>query len=202
MPRTSHDYEQAQRKRIIESAANVFAQYGYRQTTMDQICQALGLSKGAVYLYFKTKEELYISTMDFIYQKRYALLLNAIEETGPLKLKFEKIFNVLGSLMLNDDNYAYTRLSVEGFLESDRIACLQAVKAASYHRFFQLLYDLMIQGQAAGQLHPALDISGMVVVMMATLDGLMMHSLVKGRELPAERIRNVANELFSQVFSL
>lgn len=200
MPRVSHDYEQNQKKRIIEGAAKVFAEYGYRQTTMDQICQALKLSKGAVYTYFKSKEELFISTMDFIFQKRYTLLSSSFKETDSLMMKLEKIFNCLENLM-SSDNYAYTRLSVEGFLEIDRINGLRELKADYYNYFYKLLYDLLTQGQAAGLINPKLEISGMAAVMMATLDGLMMHSLVQDRELDLKQIRAAVLVMFSQLLN-
>ncbi len=197
MPRVSPDYEQTQKKRIIEGSAKVFAEYGYRQTTMDQICQALKISKGAVYIYFKNKEELFTSTMDYIFHKRYELLSGAFEETDPLKVKFEKMLNCLGNLVSRDNKYAYTRLSVEGFIESDRIPGLESIKADSYNRFYKLLHDLITQGQAVEQINPKPDISSMIVVIMATMDGLMMHSLVQGRELDPERIQKVVIEMFS-----
>jgi len=201
MPRISLEYEQTQKKRIIEGAAKVFAEYGYRQTTMDQICQTLKISKGAVYIYFKNKEDLFVSTMDFIFQKRYELLLSSYEQTDLLPVKFEKIFNRLGNLVSSEDNHAYARLSVEGFLESDRIPRLKLVKTDSYNRFYKLLHDLLTQGQKEEQTNPKVDISSMIVVMMATLDGLMMHSLVQGRELDPERIKKVALETYSQILN-
>jgi len=201
MPKISFDYEQAQKKRIIEGAATIFAEYGYRQTTMDQICRTLKLSKGAVYIYFKSKEELFISTMRYIFEKRYILLLSVYEETDPLLVRFEKILDRLGSLVSSNDYYAYTRLSVEGFLESDRIPDLQLVKADFYNRFYKLLYDLLTHGQATEQINPKSDISSMIVIMMATLDGLMMHSLVQGRGIDPERIRKLVFEMFSQLLN-
>ncbi len=201
MPRVSFDYEQNQKKRIIEGAAKVFAEYGYRQTTMDQICQALKLSKGAVYTYFKSKEELFISTMDFIFQKRYMLLSGSFKETDPFVVKLERLLNCLENLVISD-HYEYNRLSVEGFLESDRINGLQKVKADYYNRFYKLLYDLLTQGQATGMIHPKLEISSMVTVMMATLDGLMMHSLVQERELDLKQTREVVLGMFSQLLNV
>ena len=41
MPRITPQYEQAQQKRIIDGAAQIFADHGYRPTTIDQISQAL-----------------------------------------------------------------------------------------------------------------------------------------------------------------
>jgi AcrR family transcriptional regulator len=201
MPKVSSDYEQAQKKRIIEGAARIFAEYGYRQTTMDQICHSLELSKGAIYIYFKNKEELFILTMDYIFEKRYALLSSAYEETDPLPVRFKKLLDHTGSIAKSDDNYIFNRLSVEGFLESDRISGLQLVKTNSYNRTYKLLYDLLTKGRDTEQINPKLDIHSMIIVMMATLDGLMMHSLVQGRELDLERIQKVIFEMFSQILN-
>jgi AcrR family transcriptional regulator len=199
MPKVSSDYEQAQKKRIIEGAAKIFAEYGYRQTTMDELCNRLELSKGVIYIYFKSKDELYTSTLEYIFNDRYALLLSVFAETDTFMEKLTKIIGCLGNLVSSYDKYAYNRLSVEGFLESDRIPGLLSVKTDSYKRFSKLLFDLLSQGQATNQINPELDISSMVTVMMATLDGLMMHSLVQGRDINPNKIQNVVLEMFSKI---
>lgn len=198
MPKVSTVYEQTQKTRILEGAAKVFASDGYRQTTMDRICNVLNLSKGAIYIYFKNKEELFVSTLRSIFEQRYILLSGAYQETDPLPVKFEKILDRLGNLVGLDD-YVYIRLSVEGFLESDRIPGLQSIKTDSYNRFYSLLFDLLSRGQASGQINPGLDISSLIAVLMATMDGLMLHSLVRGRGIDPQRIRTIVFETFSQV---
>lgn len=201
MPRVSLDYEQNQRKRIIEGAAKVFADYGYRQTTMDQICRTIKLSKGAVYTYFKSKEELFISVMEFIFQQRYMRIASSYEEVDSLTVRFEKIVNCLEDMM-DSEHDVYARLSIEGFLESERIQGLQEVKTNYYNHFYTLLLDLLTQGQANGLMNPKLEIHGIVVVMMATLDGLMMHSLVKERQLDFKQIREAVLVMFSQLLNV
>jgi AcrR family transcriptional regulator len=198
MPKVSSVYEQTQKKRILEGAAGVFASEGYRQTTIDRISSVLNLSKGAIYIYFKSKEELFVSTLRSIYEKRYIMLSSAYEKTDPLPLKFGKILDRLGNLVGLDD-YVYIRLSVEGFLESDRIPELQLIKTDYYNRFYGLLYDLFNRGQAEGQINPGLDISSIIAVLMAALDGLMLHSLVRGRGIDPKRIRTIVFETFSGV---
>ncbi len=44
---------------LVESAANVFIEQGYRRTQMADIAQALGLAKGTLYLYVESKEALF-----------------------------------------------------------------------------------------------------------------------------------------------
>jgi AcrR family transcriptional regulator len=198
MPRISSQYEQAQKKRIIDGATQVFADYGYRLTTMDQICQALQLSKGAIYAYFKNKEELFVSALQAIYERRFVILSTAYQANDPLAVKFEKILDRLGSLTSHDDD-VFIRLSLEGFLESGRIPTLQTIKADSYQRFYELLYGLFQEGQRAGEINPDLNLPSVITVLMAVSDGLMMHSLVQNRGIDPDRVRQIVAETFSQI---
>src|SRR5215472_16477890 len=59
MPRVVPEYKEEARTRILRAANQVFGEKGYRQATMDDIAKKLGVSKGALYLYFSSKEELF-----------------------------------------------------------------------------------------------------------------------------------------------
>ena len=52
------------RSRILDAALNVFSKKGYHDTRLDEIVEAAGTSKGAVYLYFPNKEQLFLSLVD------------------------------------------------------------------------------------------------------------------------------------------
>lgn len=68
------------RIREIQAAAKkLFFEKGFSHTTMDEIAQRAGISKGTVYLYFQNKEELYIS-----------LMMPVLLELGRLLEKLEK----------------------------------------------------------------------------------------------------------------
>jgi AcrR family transcriptional regulator len=45
--------------RILDAAADLVAHYGYDKTTVDDIARAAGVSKGAIYLHYKGKEDLF-----------------------------------------------------------------------------------------------------------------------------------------------
>src|SRR5881396_2273532 len=59
MPRVVPEYKEEARTRILTAANQVFGEKGYRQATMDEVAKKLGVSKGALYLYFAGKEELF-----------------------------------------------------------------------------------------------------------------------------------------------
>jgi len=49
---------------ILESARKVFARKGFTGATMDEIAAAAGLAKGTLYLYFKSKRDVYLKTLE------------------------------------------------------------------------------------------------------------------------------------------
>jgi AcrR family transcriptional regulator len=55
---------QARRRRIQRAARTVFAERGYAKTSIEQIAREASLSVGAIYLYFRSKEDLYVSLLE------------------------------------------------------------------------------------------------------------------------------------------
>ncbi|MFA4920232.1 MAG: TetR/AcrR family transcriptional regulator [Thermodesulfovibrionales bacterium] len=51
------------KKRILDAAMKVFAEYGYSKANMRMIAKASDISIGGLYLYFKNKEDLYLTMM-------------------------------------------------------------------------------------------------------------------------------------------
>lgn len=58
MPKVVPGYREEAKKRILDAASSEFAKNGYGDTTMDDIAKRIGVSKGAVYQYFQSKESL------------------------------------------------------------------------------------------------------------------------------------------------
>lgn len=57
------------RGRIIEIAAKEFAEKGYDNSNINRIAVLSGIGKGSIYLYFKTKKDLYLATMTAVVEK-------------------------------------------------------------------------------------------------------------------------------------
>jgi len=58
MPKVFPEYKEAAKFKIVEAARLVFAKKGYHEATMEDVAQEVGVSKGALYSYFKSKEDL------------------------------------------------------------------------------------------------------------------------------------------------
>jgi AcrR family transcriptional regulator len=58
MPKVIPEYKEAAKDRIVKAAFKIFTKKGYHESTMDDIAKEIGVSKGALYQYFKNKREL------------------------------------------------------------------------------------------------------------------------------------------------
>jgi AcrR family transcriptional regulator len=91
------------RDQILQGARQVFLEQGYDAASMNDICRAAGVSKGTLYVYFASKEELFIS---LIAKERERLFLDAdqfLEGDRPLEEKLRVYARRLTEAICSDD---------------------------------------------------------------------------------------------------
>lgn len=81
--------------KILDTAERMFMEKGYDKTSLQDIIQETGLSKGAIYHHFTSKEDIFYSVCDRIGQ-RNALVLAGVRDDGSLNGldKLRKMFKV------------------------------------------------------------------------------------------------------------
>lgn len=87
MPKVVPEYKEEARNRILQQATELFIEQGYKKTKMTEIAKKLGVSKGAIYQYFSSKEELLFEAMKSSQTFRrssvfYELPTDKIDEIG------------------------------------------------------------------------------------------------------------------------
>lgn len=78
MPRISEETRAARRAQILDAARATFTERGFRQTSMDDILRAAGVSAGGAYRYFASKDEI----MAAIATESVSTITDAIEEAS------------------------------------------------------------------------------------------------------------------------
>lgn len=71
-------------ERILAAAFDRFARYGFRRTSMDDIAAAAGISRGALYLQFHSKEEIVLRVADALHGETLANAAQALRRDAPL----------------------------------------------------------------------------------------------------------------------
>ena len=80
---------------IIEAAAKLFSNKSYHDVTMDQIAQEVGVAKGTIYLYFDSKEKLYLEILEDTYEEIESILEKEIAKGDPAPQKLKKILGLI-----------------------------------------------------------------------------------------------------------
>jgi AcrR family transcriptional regulator len=100
MPKVSEEHLAARRRQILDAALVCFSRSGFHQTSMQQIFEESGLSPGAVYRYFKGKEEIVRAIAEETL-RGFGATLEAGPRGRPAEL-LERIFDTIDAVELRD----------------------------------------------------------------------------------------------------
>ena len=84
------DVSEERRSHIIESAIQVFARQGFANTRMEDVAAESGLSKGLLYFYFKSKEEIISAIADLLFGSELRKMQSQIEEAQSAREGLER----------------------------------------------------------------------------------------------------------------
>lgn len=91
--------------KIIETAINLFAQKGFSQTSIQEIATECGISKGAFYTYFKSKETLLPAIFTYYYEKMRANVEAIEEQNLPPREKLIRQLTVLYESLIENKEF-------------------------------------------------------------------------------------------------
>jgi AcrR family transcriptional regulator len=167
MPKLKPDIQRARREHILEAAERCFANAGFHRTTMHDICREAGVSPGALYVYFDSKEALIagIAERD---RAEFAERLAALSDAPD----FLQALEALGQHYFVDEPAYKRRMCIEIGLESTRNPrvgeIFQEVDRFVASGFEQLFARLEREGRIA----PDLDIPIVAKLFLLIGDGL------------------------------
>ena len=156
MPKISDEKRAERRTQILEAAWTCFQKEGLHSTTMDDIIRRSGLSAGAVYSYFSSKDELIIAAVTTSLSGLKALigpLLQAQPVPAPARL-LQQIAETIDAFTVRE-GYDLKRVALLGWAEAQRNEQLRTVMGAFYRAFREQLAQALGDGSPTG--HQASD---------------------------------------------
>lgn len=131
MPKVVPEYKEKARRSIIESAAQVFTEKGYHKTKMDDIAEKLGVSKGAIYQYFKSKEQIFVEVIDFFMQFKKDEVMSIILSDNPMRIASAEFLEMKIDRALQTQSFG-----LDLFLEAARNESLRERMAEKYQKIY------------------------------------------------------------------
>ena len=80
---------------IIKIAAKLFSQKSFHDVTMDEIAEKVGVAKGTIYLYFSSKDNLYLEILEHTFGSIEALLEKEVNTASLAPEKLKKVLAIV-----------------------------------------------------------------------------------------------------------
>ena len=188
-PRSTAQFEairQERRSEILDAALHVFAEEGYHSSSVSQIAQEAGVSKGLMYNYFKSKEEVLRTLLFDLFD--YAM--------GQLKItpgeviddaRFEEIIRLSIDIPMKEPKRWKLYMSLA--FQPDVTEMLMTEMMGKMGP-----YITSIQSYFESKGHD--DPMAMMRIFSSTLDGIQMHCLLDPEQFPVEQAKEFMIQQF------
>lgn len=189
MPKVDIEYEERKRNDILNAALLCFARKGYYETRMDDIVAESGLSKGSIYRYFKSKEELFLSLQDRHLKAMKDNLIDALSSiegaTEKLKKGAEYFFTALCK-----EHAIFARITMEFWSEAARNKNISRRFCCLYEDWHAFVVNILKEGIKRGEIKKNLDVNSAASVIMAACDGLILHWISHGNIFDISKVKD------------
>jgi AcrR family transcriptional regulator len=178
------------RTRILDSAAKLFSTRGFGAASVDEICSEAGISKGAFYHHFESKQALFLALLDNWLQAIDTAIESSKDKTAPETFKqlteaFPYFFETAGDGL---------PMFLEFWMQASRDKKVWEASIAPFRRYHKYFTALIKKGVDEGsfvEVDPELA-SRMIV---ATAMGLLLQSLLDPKGAKWEKVARDSTNL-------
>ena len=184
----SRDEKKAEsRRRILDSARDVFFRDGFMRANLDEVAEKAGVAKGTLYRYFESKADLYVAVLTHNHEIFLDLMQVAGTQGDTALDRVRSIARFYFSHWLNHPDYfqifwAVDNESVIGELPRAVIDMI----ASFWERNLNVTYEVLQQGVAAGEFVPC-DTWEIANVLWSIANSLIESDSTKTRRLIRRR---------------
>lgn len=145
-PERCQEIREEMRSKILHDAMLYFAKNGFAGTKISDLAKSMGIGQGTLYLYFKSKEDLFNEVYSMINNEKETKKLKILSEL-PLsaKQKIHKLSKFVMDKLEKDESFAaMIALNAQATLEKNDFAC----EGSSYQSdWYQYTANIIEQGQ-------------------------------------------------------
>ncbi|HXO36336.1 MAG TPA: TetR family transcriptional regulator [Candidatus Acidoferrales bacterium] len=175
MPKVSQQYLQARSSEILDAAVVCFARSGFHKATMRDIVQESGLSAGAIYNLFSSKQEIIAAIAARRHDEERRLFEEALKQATVAK-SLKAIRDHFLSELNRPKQRMRRRVTVQLWAEAQHDRTLQKVARDTFAKPYKLLRDLLTAGQRRGEIASQIDADAMARFLIAAFHGLVLQS--------------------------
>lgn len=164
------------REEILNAAQSVFFEKGLQTATMDEIAEAAELSKGTLYLYYKSKEDLYLGVMIRGMEILHNMFIEATSTDEPTLIKIKNLGDTYYRYFQEHRNffrmfYFFQNPQFHTQVSPEMMSSCQL----GNQKIWKIVIDLIQQGINEGDIRPDINPAECAVILWANSNGIMMR---------------------------
>jgi AcrR family transcriptional regulator len=173
-PKVTLEYKHEVREKIFQAAETLISKKGYYDTSMDEIVKESGLSKGAIYGYFRSKEELFLALQDRDLSLSLARIQASFSPGDSASTKLEKAAAIAFNFLVGKSRQD-CRMSLEFGIAAPRMKSLMYRQNNRYDVIHNLVAEIVEEGIQTGEFRKNIDVDVTASILIAIVDGLAFH---------------------------
>lgn len=162
--------KEAKRERILQSAAEVFAERGYHATRISEIARSAGVADGTIYLYFASKDALLIALVEDAIGRFFEVLDREMAALHSARDKLARIVSL--QLEMLESHRALARVFTVNLRETRR--GLRAHMVPRFQQYLDRIADVVTEGQRRGEFRTDLPPMLVARAVFGALDGVTL----------------------------
>ena len=175
MPKVSKQYLEARCSEILDAAVVCFARSGFHKATMRDIVRESGLSAGAIYNLFSSKQEIVAAIAARRHEEERRVFEEALKQPTVAK-SLEAIRDHFLSELNSPKQRMRRRVTVQLWAEGQHDSKLQKVARGTFEKPYKLLRDLLTEGQRRGEIATRIDADALARFLVAAFHGLVLQT--------------------------
>jgi TetR/AcrR family transcriptional regulator, transcriptional repressor of aconitase len=174
MPRVTEGYLQSRRRQIMDAAITCFAREGFHRTTMQDIVGETGLSAGAIYRYFRAKEDI-VAAIAAEHHAAEAAAFAEVSTSDDVAAALRRLVHVSLGRLADPAEQQWRRVTVQVWGEALRNDRVMGIVRSGLDEPVAILAALFRRGQRDGRLPQELDPDGAARVCASIFHGLVLQ---------------------------
>ncbi|MCK9195608.1 MAG: TetR/AcrR family transcriptional regulator [Syntrophales bacterium] len=177
---------------ILKAARKLFFDKGFKNVTVESIAKKAELSKGSVYLYFKSKEDIYTQILLSDIDKFHKVMANIIREGQSSSATLMSLANLYTDFFMNDRELF--RIMMNYMLNIDHMNLPEEIDhliVKATNKTIDIIEEIFMIGVRSGEFPPYIDLRQKRNAIWGLLNGtISLHLFTGSEEKRAERIRS------------
>lgn len=182
---------------ILEKACQLFAEKGFKDVTMQDICEQSGLSRGGLYRHFESTGQIFLEIVNAFTDRQKARILSEIRQSVPATVILDNILSAYQQEM--GDKKASLSLAIYEFYSNPAIAKTENAVTRQYENSKSAWLELIQYGIKTGEFKTVNPESVFHLIVFA-YQGVRMYSRLMdvGTDIPAQIIEEIKRLLLTK----